>query len=95
MSTIQITDEEFDAYEPIDNPFQEESQLFETFGKELSYVLDQEEQYIWTQIDGDDGIYIVNGYQLVNRIGYYITKKPHDIDSYLEVCVIKNKELND
>lgn len=100
MSTIKITDDEFDAYEPINNPFQEGQQLFETYGEELDYVLEHikehGEQYVWTQLDGDDGgVYIVNGYHLVNRIGYYITEHPHNLEEYLELCVIEGQEDSD
>ena len=53
---------------------------FETYGKELDYVLsiaNTEPDRVWTLVDGDDGnLYITNGYHLVNRVNYFITKHP-------------------
>ena len=53
------------------------ARLFETYGDDMKTVLDvveKEPRRVWTLVDGDDGSYIVNGFRLVNRIGYYITK---------------------
>jgi hypothetical protein len=93
MTTIRITDEEFDTYEPLDNQFQDGQQLFETYGEELRHVLAQKEENIWTQVDGDDGgIYIVNGYHVANRIGFYITRKPHNLSDRIELCVLTSEQ---
>jgi hypothetical protein len=66
--------------------------LYETFGDEHSHVLDTYNdpntwRNVWTLIDGDDGTYIVSGYHFVNRIGYYITEKPADENTYYIVAV--------
>lgn len=90
--TIQITDQDFDNYQPIDNHFREGTQLFETYGEELEFLLQHKREHIWTEVDGEDGVYIINGYHLANRIGYYLTTKPHDPTQDIQLCVIKNEE---
>jgi hypothetical protein len=58
---------------------------FETYGDELDYVTQQDEHHIWTEMDGDNGVYLVNGFHYVNRIQYYITNKPwNDGD---DICI--------
>lgn len=85
-----MTDMEwFDTYEPVGNHLAKNpsGELFETYGIELGYVLgvaDTDERKVWTLVDGDEGTYIISGYHLVNRIGYYITKKPFE-GEFLEV----------
>ena len=69
-----MTNEQWEAiYKPITNPITEDGLSFETYGDELDYVRSHDEHNIWTEMDGDNGVYIVNGYHLVNRIQYYIT----------------------
>lgn len=82
-------DEWDEAYQPRANHLRkgEETNLFETYGIELGYVLataDIKPAHVWTLIDGDVGTYVVNGYHLVNRIAYLITKEPFYGD-FLEV----------
>ena len=36
-------------------------------------------------MDGDNGVYIVNGYHYVNRIQYYITEVPWQPDD--DICI--------
>jgi hypothetical protein len=65
-------------YRPINNPINDTSgwngKMFDTYGKELAYVLNQKPENIWTWWDTDSGSEIVAGYHLVNRIGYFITE---------------------
>jgi hypothetical protein len=65
-------------YRPINNPINHTSgwngKMFDTYGKELAYVLNQKPENIWTWWDTDSGSEIVAGYHLVNRIGYFITE---------------------
>lgn len=56
--------------------FRAESGRFETFGNDLKTVLAQDEKFVWTCVDGDDGLYYVSGYRLVNRVYYLITNEP-------------------
>ena len=67
-------------YSPVKNHLDENASLdgimFETYGEELQYVLKQDIKSVWTYIQGDDGVYIIPNYHLVNRIGYFITSTP-------------------
>jgi len=58
--------------------------MFETYDAELAHVLLYANGYfgkasnrkVWTLVEGDDGeSVIVDGYQLCNRIGYFITQE--------------------
>ena len=67
------------TYRPITNTTREEwdGLLFETYGDDLAYVLsvaNKEPRRVWTWVDAEGGSYIINGYHLVNRIGYFITE---------------------
>jgi hypothetical protein len=77
-----------EAYQPRANHLRdEETDLFETHGVELGYVLataDIKPAHVWTLVDGDGGTYVVNGYHLVNRIAYMITHEPFT-GEFLEV----------
>ena len=67
-------------YEPMPNHIDSQSGdglfTFETFGAELEYVLSiakTEPKRVWTLIEADQGLYIVDGYHYVNRLNYFIT----------------------
>ena len=67
------------TYRPITNTTREEwdGLLFETYGDDLALVLSvarKEPRRVWTWVDGDGGSYIINGYHLVNRTGYFNTE---------------------
>jgi hypothetical protein len=70
-------------YKPIENKLAG-CDKFETYGEELDYVLsiaNTEPARVWTLVDGDDGnLYIVSGYHLVNRINYFITQNPCELE---------------
>lgn len=86
-------DEWFDKYQPIINEITgNEEYQFETYGDELEFVLAQPDNTIWTEMDGDEGVSIVSGYHLVNRIQYYITIKPWD--DFIEIPVSIDKECD-
>jgi len=87
-------DEWWETYKPIKNEHSIDSDYsgitaFETYGDELQYVLQQDDKHIWTEMDGDQGVSIVNGYHLVNRIQYYITVKPWTEDIEIPVSIDK------
>lgn len=80
-----ITESEFWAqYKPIKNHLHEgqgfDDCLFETYGEDLSHVKETLPDFIWTVIEGDEGMSIVSGYHYVNRFGYLITEMPCDQD---------------
>ena len=76
----RLTIEEWDKnYKPITNKFDEDASfdgtMYETYGEEVEYVIAQKNNKIWTLVDTSEGdMVIVNGYHLVNRIGYFITE---------------------
>jgi len=79
----------FETYKPKKNHLNRnhDTEMFETYDIELGYVLataDLEPNRVWTLIEGDVGLWIVNGYHLVNRLGYYITEKPFEGD-FIEI----------
>lgn len=57
---------------------------FETYDKEYEYIKSVHPNFVWTEVDGDSGTYIVAGLHFVNRIHYYVTENPWD-DEYTEV----------
>ena len=50
--------------------------MFETYGEEFDFVRTQPRNHVWTWVDGDGGTYIISGLELINRIGYFVTKHP-------------------
>lgn len=78
-----------EKYRPVKNHLDEDASwqgedgvgvMFETYGEELDYVLSvakSDPKCVWTYVDGDDGsTLVINGYHLVNRIGYFVTEVP-------------------
>ena len=73
-----------DAFKPQANtttpnaPF--DGNMFETYGDDLSAVIAANTVNglnVWTAVENDDGDWvIVDGYHRVNRMGYFITRKP-------------------
>lgn len=87
-----------EKYRPIINPFNKEASfhdgehglMFETYGKELDFVLSyakHKPSQVWTYIDGDDGQLIVDGYHLVNRIGHFVTYGSAEPETFYEIGV--------
>lgn len=87
---IEITESEWSAkYRPIKNHLvKDDTTSFETYGEELDFVCQQPNSTVWTEMDGDDGVYIVAGYHLANRIQYYVTDVPWDDEQevYVTIC---------
>ena len=85
MSKFMTYDYWADTFKPITNSIRNNGDLaFETYGEEVEFVQKADNKYIWTEVDGDSGTYIVAGYHWVNRIHYYITTNPWD-DEMTEV----------
>ena len=77
-------------YEPMDNHITKNGDdKFETYGEELEFVRSihfTEHSRVWTLIEGDSGnLWITNGYHFVNRLNYFVTKKPFEIADDIEV----------
>jgi hypothetical protein len=82
-------EDQFDAwntkYQPIQNHIDTDAgDKFETYGEELDYVLsiaNTEPARVWTLVEGDDGnLYVTSGYHLVNRLNYFITHNPCELE---------------
>ena len=88
MSKFMTYDYWVDNFKPIKNTISKypDSSLihFETYGEEVEFVQKADNKYIWTEVDGDSGTYIIAGYHFVNRISYYITENPWE-DEFTEV----------
>lgn len=92
----QLTDTEWtERFKPIPNLIDKNASwgdgewtgiMYETFGKELEVVLAVDQSFVWTYIDGEDGVpCVVSGYRLCNRIGYFICSVPFNADDEYEV----------
>lgn len=85
-------DEWVEQYKPFTNHLTNEGFAYETYGDELDYITQQDDNFIWTEMDGDEGVSIVEGYHLVNRIQYYITQVPHEAGKSYEIPISIDKE---
>jgi hypothetical protein len=107
-------DEFLDKFKPIRNHLDDNANAdgfaFETYGKEFEAVLaayEKNPRSVWTCVEGDNSTWITEGLHHVNRMFYFITKKPalenrtyyiaygHDEgDPCFEISVV-NPETND
>jgi hypothetical protein len=96
MNNERFIEMDFDewcaTYKPIKNHIDKDSsfngEMFETYGDEVAFVKEQDNSYIWTYGDGDDGgSYIWNDWHFVNRIGYFITEVPCPPDTVIQIKV--------
>lgn len=66
-------------FKPIDNPT-EENYIFETYGEEYEKVLQwgkqKSDNYVWTIIDSNNGLYLVPGWHYIDRFAYILTTIP-------------------
>jgi hypothetical protein len=63
-----------------------DGRMYETYGEDMNYINSMPVSFVWTLIDGDEGQpLIVNGRAFVNRVGYYLTKKPHNPNDIIVV----------
>ena len=83
-----------DKYKPVQNHINKDASwdgvMYETYGEEYDYVMkvaSLQPHKVWTWVDGDNGTYIINGWHMVNRIGYFITQVPCEFDDQIEVRV--------
>lgn len=81
-----------EKYKPINNPNNViagfDGLMFDTFGKDLDYVKSKGNHSlnVWTLVTADYGNeYIIPGYSIVNRMGYFITELPWDSSNYEQV----------
>ena len=88
---IELTEDEWIAtYKPIKNHLDTNAsfngEMFETYGKEVEFVKQQNPNTIWMYGDGDDGGgYVWSGWGFVNRIGYFVTEVPFPDNTTIQV----------
>lgn len=100
MSDYLSIEEFFEKYTVNENHFEDnasfEGALFETYGAELNYVINQPEDRIWTWVDGENGTFLTQGFAHVNRIGYLITNEKYKVGDTVEYLVsLDNEDEND
>jgi len=89
---MNITFNEFlETYTLVDNfyasdrPF--EGKMFETFGKELDFVKSKiNSNQVWTIIDSDGEWYVLPGFHIVNRLGYFVTEQVYN-EELIEILI--------
>lgn len=102
-------DEWIDQFEPLEvtgslvlfDEASTEIRPYEPYSEEGTYILGIANRgkaglgvgNVWTEIDGEDGVYIIEGYHLVNRIGYHLTKHAADPKFFYEVLVEKYERM--
>lgn len=94
---IELDFDEFcDTYKPILNHIDKNASfnngeggiMFETYGDEVEFVKQQDENKIWMYGTGDDGgTFVWSGWGYVNRLGYFITEVPCPPDTDIQVRV--------
>lgn len=81
----------FEVFKPIRNHIDDNASwdgcMFETFGDELEFVRRQPAERIWTIFEADDGLAISNGYHLVNRIGYLVSRIASEAETDYEITI--------
>jgi hypothetical protein len=95
---IEMTESDWaNKYGLLPNHITNDGYAYQTFGEELDYVCQQPNATVWTELDGDEGVYIVSGYHLANRIQYYITELPwsDDEDIVIPICQFVECECMD
>jgi hypothetical protein len=94
MYKVLTYDEFFNHYKPIKNSIRNNDDYpFETYGEEQDFVFAQDPKYVWTEVDGDGGSFIIAGRAFVNRYQYYVTEVPWDSEDQ-EVVVNLYKECD-
>ena len=89
MSKFMTYDYWIDTYQPklnTSNDWGGDYSAYETYGPELDYVSSQPNNLVWTEVDGDEGIYLISGMHYVNRIQYFVCAVPWD-DDMIEIPV--------
>ena len=65
--------------------YEPEDKLYETYGEDMAYINSMPAGHVWTLLDGEGDLVVVNGRGFVNRLGYYISKKPHNTNDLIVV----------
>lgn len=62
---------------------------FETYSPEVDFVWSKPDNLVWTEIDGDEGSYIIAGKHLVNRLQYYVCEVPWTDENLMAVISVE------
>jgi len=81
-------------YKPVKNHLVKDASwdgtMYETYGEEYDYIMKMasvQPHKVWTWVDGDEGTYLINGWCMVNRIGYFVTSVPCNYDDQIEIQI--------
>ena len=84
-------DEWFAKYRPIKNPLENTEALdgcmFETDGDELDFIRNHNFYNVWTLVEGYKGLYVINGYHIVDRLGYLVTLEQWKENEHFEISL--------
>jgi hypothetical protein len=73
---VEITEDEFyETYRPRARAAPN-THMFETYGRDMKFVLKQDPRTIWTLMQYDGPEFIWSGLHFGNRIGHFISKVP-------------------
>lgn len=79
-------DEWVKKYKPIPHPDSQNGYLFyETFGDDYEMVKNANPNNVWTLVQADEDLIIINHFAWVNRVNYLITEVPYDPNEQIEV----------
>lgn len=69
--------------------------MFETYGVELEKIMQTPNNFVWTYQDDDNGTpCITSGFHIVNRIGYFISENPWEVDTFVRLDIDAEDDLD-
>jgi len=76
-------------YRPVENHINTNAAydgcMFETYGDEAAYIQACKPENVWTLIDEDGELFIINGFHFVNRLGYFVANRVHKNNDSIHV----------
>jgi hypothetical protein len=77
---VKNLDEFEHRYELLKNNFDKSAAYdgawFETYGNEELFARNADPKKVWTIVEGDESLWVIAGFHIVNRLGYLITQTP-------------------
>jgi hypothetical protein len=88
-----------EKYKPINNHLAPErscydGMMYETDGKELEFVRSQPDANVWTLVNWEREDFLIPGFHIVNRLGYFVTQIPFTGEMFSE-CIIVGRDLTE
>lgn len=62
--------------------------MYETFGDELAYICRMSNKHTITLCEHDGVMFLSFGYKTVNRLGFFVTSKPHSKPQDIELLQV-------